>query len=129
MFLIPGRMEREAMPYGIYTIPEISMVGRTEEELTEAKVRYEVGIAKFRELARGQMIGDQIGVLKLLFDPVTLKVLGVHVIGEGATELVHIGQAVLALGGTLEYFRDAVFNYPTLAEAYKVAALSGLNKL
>jgi NAD(P) transhydrogenase len=129
MFVIPGRMERETMPYGIYTIPEISMVGRTEEELTAAKVRYEVGIAKFRELARGQMIGDQIGVLKLLFDPVTLKVLGVHVIGEGATELVHIGQAVLALGGTLEYFRDAVFNYPTLAEAYKVAALSGLNKL
>jgi NAD(P) transhydrogenase len=129
MFMIPGRMERETMPYGIYTIPEISMVGRTEEELTAAKVRYEVGVAKFRELARGQMIGDQIGVLKLLFDPVTLKVLGVHVIGEGATELVHIGQAVLALGGTLEYFRDAVFNYPTLAEAYKVAALSGLNKL
>jgi NAD(P) transhydrogenase len=129
MLMLPGHMDRETMPYGIYTIPEISMVGRTEEELTTARVRYEVGIAKFRELARGQMIGDQIGVLKLLFDPVTLKVLGVHVIGEGATELVHIGQAVLALGGTVEYFRDAVFNYPTLAEAYKVAALSGLNKL
>jgi NAD(P) transhydrogenase len=129
MFFVPGRMARETMPYGIYTIPEISMVGRSEEELTAAKVRYEVGVAKFRELARGQMIGDQIGVLKLLFDPVTLKVLGVHVIGEGATELIHIGQAVLSLGGTIDYFRDAVFNYPTLAEAYKVAALNGLNKL
>ncbi len=88
-----------------------------------------MGIAKFRELAKGQLIGDEIGVLKLLFDPETLKIFGVHVIGEGATELIHIGQTALALGGTLEYFRDAVFNYPTLAEAYKVAALSGLNKL
>jgi NAD(P) transhydrogenase len=92
-------------------------------------VRYEVGIAKFRELARGQMIGDQIGLLKLLFDPVTLKVLGVHVIGEGATELVHIGQAVMAFRGTLDYFITNVFNYPTLAECYKVAALDGYNKV
>jgi NAD(P) transhydrogenase len=129
MLGFPGRMAPETIPYGIYTIPEISMVGQTEEQLTSAKVRYEVGIAKFRELAKGQMIGDQIGVLKILFDPVSLRILGVHVIGEGATELIHIGQAVLALGGTLEYFRDAVFNYPTLAEAYKVAALSGINKL
>ncbi len=125
----PGHMIPETMPYGIYTIPEISMVGRTEQTLTAEKVRYEVGISKFKELAKGQMIGDEIGVLKVLFDPQTLKLLGVHVIGEGATEIIHIGQAVLTLGGTVEYFRDAVFNYPTLAEAYKVAALNGLNKI
>ena len=119
----------DALPYGIYTIPEISMVGRTEEELTAAAVPYEVGVARFRELAKGQMVGDEIGMLKLLFDPRTLKLLGVHVIGESATEIVHVGQAVLALGGTLEYFRDAVLNYPTFAEAYKVAALNGLNRL
>lgn len=129
MLGLPGSMTRETLPFGIYTIPEISMVGRTEQELTQAKIPYEVGISKFRELARGQMMGDQIGMLKLLFDPSSLRVLGVHIIGEGATELVHIGQAALSLGGTLEYFRDAVFNYPTLAEAYKVAALNGLNKL
>jgi NAD(P) transhydrogenase len=117
------------LPYGIYTIPEISMVGRTERELTEKKVPYEVGIARYAELAKGLMVGDQSGVLKLLFDPKTLEVLGVHVIGEHATEIIHIGQAVIALRGTLEYFRDTVFNYPTFAEAYKVAALNGLNKL
>jgi NAD(P) transhydrogenase len=125
----PGTMHPDQMPYGIYAIPEISMVGRTEQTLTAGKVRYEVGISKFRELAKGQMMGAQIGLLKIIFDPDTLKLLGVHCIGEGATEIIHIGQAVLALGGTLEYFRDAVFNYPTLAEAYKVAALNGLNKL
>ena len=120
---------RAALPYGIYTIPEISMVGKTERELTEAKQPYEVGVAKYEELAKGQLVGDQTGMLKLLFDPATRRVLGVHVIGEGATEIVHIGQSVMALGGTLEYFRDTVFNYPTFAEAYKVAALDGLNKL
>ncbi len=125
----PGRMVRETMPFGIYTIPEISMVGRTEEELTRLKVSYEVGIAKFRELAKGQLIGDEIGVLKLLFDPETLKIFGVHVIGEGATELIHIGQAVMTFGGTVDYFINNVFNFPTLAEAYKVAALNGVNKL
>jgi NAD(P) transhydrogenase len=117
------------LPYGVYSVPEISMVGKTEQELTAARIPYEVGIAKYAELARGQIIGDDIGFLKILFHPETRKVLGIHAIGEGAAEIIHIGQAVLTLGGTLEYFRDTVFNYPTLAEAYKVAALNGLNKL
>lgn len=129
MFDVPAGECRAATPYGIYTIPEISMIGKTERELTEAKQSYEVGIAKYDELAKGQLVGDQTGLLKLLFHPETKQVLGVHVIGEGATEIVHIGQAVMALGGTLEYFRDTVFNYPTFAEAYKVAAFDGLNKL
>lgn len=119
----------QLFPYGIYTIPEISMVGQTEEKLTAAKVPYEVGIAKYAELAKSMMLGDESGMLKLLFDRNTLKLLGVHIIGQRATEIVHIGQAVLSYGGTIEYFRDTVFNYPTLAEAYKVAALDGLNKL
>lgn len=119
----------ELFPYGIYTIPEISMVGQTEEKLTTAKVPYEVGISKYVELAKSMMLGDETGMLKLLFDRNTHKLLGVHVIGQRATEIIHIGQAVLAFGGSIEYFRDAVFNYPTLAEAYKVAALDGLNKL
>jgi NAD(P) transhydrogenase len=117
------------LPYGIYTIPEISMIGKTERQLTEEKIPYEVGVAKYDELARGQILGDQTGKLKILFDPRNLKLLGIHIIGEGATELIHIGQAVLNTGATIEYFRDTVFNYPTLAEAYKVAALNGLNKL
>jgi NAD(P) transhydrogenase len=117
------------LPYGIYTIPEISMVGKNERELTVARTPYEVGIARFAEIAKGQMVGDTSGMLKILFHPETLKVLGVHVIGESATEIVHIGQAVIQLGGTMEYFRDSVFNYPTFAEAYKVAALNGLNRL
>jgi NAD(P) transhydrogenase len=116
-------------PYGIYTIPEVSFVGRTEEQLTAAQVPYEVGVANYREIARGGIIGDTIGRLKLLFHRETGAVLGVHIIGDGATELVHIGQAVIALGGTIRYFVDHVFNYPTLAECYKVAALAGLNKL
>jgi NAD(P) transhydrogenase len=117
------------LPYGVYTIPEISMIGKTERQLTEEKIPYEVGIARYEELARGQILGDQTGRLKLLFDPRDLKLLGIHIIGEGATELVHIGQAIMNTGATIEYFRDTVFNYPTLAEAYKVAALNGLNKL
>lgn len=129
MFGLPATHSPGALPYGIYTIPEISMVGKTEEQLTAAKVPYEVGIAKYEELAKSQMLGDEYGMLKLLFDPQSLKLLGVHMIGDRATEVIHIGQAVLALGGTIEYLRDAVFNYPTLAEAYKVAALDGLNKL
>jgi NAD(P) transhydrogenase len=129
MFGVPGKMSSNLIPYGIYTIPEISMVGQTEEQLTRDKVPYEVGVARYAELAKGQMLGDDQGLLKLLFDPASLKLLGVHVIGDRATEIVHIGQAVLALGGTIDYFRDTVFNYPTLAEAYKVAALDGLNKL
>ncbi len=129
MFGAYCRSRREAIPYGIYTIPEISTVGKTEQELTAAKIPYEIGIAKFDELAKGQMLGTEVGLLKILFDPKTLKLLGVHVIGESAAEIVHIGQAVLALGGTIEYFRDTVFNYPTFAEAYKVAGLDGLNRL
>lgn len=116
------------LPYGIYTIPEISMVGRNEDELTSGGVPYEVGVARYREIARGQLIGDTVGMLKLLFHSETRELLGVHAIGEGATELVHIGQAVIAHGGKLDYFIDAVFNYPTLAECYKVAALAALNK-
>jgi NAD(P) transhydrogenase len=117
------------MPYGLFTIPEISMVGQTEQQLTEERVPYEVGMARFSEIARGQIAGDESGMLKLLFHRETRNLLGVHVIGESATEIVHIGQTVMALGGTIDYFRDTVFNYPTMAECYKVAALDGLNKL
>ena len=105
------------------------MIGRTEQELTAAGVPYETGIARYDEIARGQIIGDETGMLKILFDPDTLKLLGVHAIGESATEIIHIGQTALALDGTIDFFRDTVFNYPTFAEAYKVAALNGLNKL
>ena len=117
------------MPYGLFTIPEISMVGQNEQQLTKERVPYEMGIAHFGEIARGQIAGDRTGMLKLLFHRDTRELLGVHVIGEAATEIVHIGQAVMSLGGTIDYFRDAVFNYPTMAECYKVAALDGLNKL
>jgi NAD(P) transhydrogenase len=116
-------------PYGIYTIPEISFIGQTEDQLTDAGVPYEIGVAYFREIARGQIRGDTTGRLKLIFSPDTKLLLGVHIIGEGASELLHIGQAVLALKGTVEYFVDTVFNYPTLAECYKAAAFNGLNKL
>jgi NAD(P) transhydrogenase len=105
------------------------MVGRTEEELTAAGIPYEVGKAPYRELARGQIIGDMTGMLKLIFHLHTRELLGVHIIGEGASELVHVGQAALAFGGTVDYFVDTVFNYPTLAEAYKVAAFDGINRL
>ncbi|MBM4266002.1 MAG: Si-specific NAD(P)(+) transhydrogenase [Deltaproteobacteria bacterium] len=129
MFGAPFSHAPALLPYGIYTIPEISMVGKTEEQLTEQKIPYEVGTARFEELARGQMIGDRTGRLKLLFGPDDLKLLGVHIIGDGAAELVHIGQMVMSYGGTVELLRDSVFNYPTLAEAYKVAAFDGLNRL
>jgi NAD(P) transhydrogenase len=129
MFGIPFEHPPDLLPYGIYTIPEVSMVGQTEETLTSNKVPYEVGIAKYSELAKSMMLGDEAGMLKLLFDPETHKLLGVHALGQRATEIIHIGQAVLFYGGSVEYFRDMVFNYPTLAEAYKVAALDGLNKL
>lgn len=119
----------ELFPYGIYTIPEISMVGKTEEQLTQASIPYEAGIAQYKELARGQLLGDDTGMLKLLIHQENHKILGVHAIGTGATELIHIGQAVMALSGTVDYFLDNVFNFPTLAEAYKVAALNGVNKL
>ena len=116
-------------PYGIYTIPEISFIGKTEEQLTQEDVPYEVGKAYYRETARGQIRGDTTGRLKLIFHRDTRKILGVHIIGEGATELVHIGQAVMTLDGTIQYFIDTVFNYPTLAECYKVAAFNGLGRL
>ena len=119
----------ELFPYGIYAVPEISMVGLTEQECNQRGIAYEVGIARFRETARGQIIGLREGMLKMLFSIETQKLLGVHIIGEGATELVHIGQAVISLGGTLDYFVQTVFNYPTLAEGYKVAALDAYNRM
>ncbi|MET0134764.1 MAG: Si-specific NAD(P)(+) transhydrogenase [Kibdelosporangium sp.] len=116
-------------PIGIYTIPEISYVGATEAELTTSAVPYEIGTARYRELARGQIAGDSYGMLKLLVSTMDRKLLGVHVFGTGATDLVHIGQAVMGCGGTVDYLVDAVFNYPTLSEAYKVAALDATNKI
>jgi NAD(P) transhydrogenase len=116
-------------PFGIYTIPEISFIGKTEEQLTDEDVPYEVGVAYYREIARGQIRGDTTGRLKLIFHRETLEILGVHIIGEGASELLHIGQAVMILKGKVTYFVETVFNYPTLAECYKAAAFNGLNKL
>jgi NAD(P) transhydrogenase len=116
-------------PYGIYTIPEISFTGKTEEQLTDEDVPYEVGLAYYRETARGQIRGDNNGRLKIIFHRETHEILGVHIIGEDASELVHIGQAVMILKGTVDYFVNTVFNYPTLAECYKMAAFNGLNKL
>jgi len=117
------------LPFGIYTIPEVSMVGQTEESLAAAGQEYEIGIARYFELARGQIINDHDGMLKIIFDPESRRLLGVHIVGERATELVHIGQAVMTGGGTLDYFGDTVFNHPTLSEAYKVAALDGFARL
>jgi len=125
----PVRISDTPQPIGIYSIPEISFVGRTEDELTEACVPFEVGVSRYRELARGQIVGDSYGVLKLLVSPEDRKLLGVHVFGTSATELIHIGQAVMGCGGTVDYLVDAVFNYPTLAESYKVAALDATNKM
>lgn len=119
----------ELFPYGIYSVPEISIVGKNEEELTDAGIPYEIGKAQYREIARGQILGDSIGLLKLIFHLKTRELLGVHIIGEGASELVHIGQAVMAFKGTVDYFVNTVFNYPTLAECYKTAALDGINRL
>jgi NAD(P) transhydrogenase len=116
-------------PYGIYTIPEISFIGKTEEQLTAEDIPYEVGMGYYRDTARGQIRGDTTGRLKLIFHPQTRLLLGVHIIGEGASELIHIGQAVMTLGATIDYFIDTVFNYPTLAECYKVAAFNGLGRL
>lgn len=125
----PLRGIHHLQPIGIYTIPEISFIGHTEDGLTASHVPFEVGISRYRELARGQIIGDTYGMLKLLVSPETRALLGVHVFGTGATELLHIGQAVMGCGGTIDYLVDAVFNYPTLAESYKVAALDAMNKL
>jgi NAD(P) transhydrogenase len=126
---LPVHSNSAVYPYGIYTIPEISFIGKTEEQLTEEDVPYEVGVAYYREIARGQIRGDTTGRLKLIFHRETKELLGVHIIGEGASEILHIGQAVMILKGTVEYFVDTVFNYPTLAECYKAAAFNGLNKL
>ncbi len=125
----PASSNPSYFPFGIYTIPEISFIGKTEEQLTDEDVPYEVGVAYYREIARGQIRGDTTGRLKLIFHRDTLELLGVHIIGEGASELLHIGQAVLILKGKVDYFVDTVFNYPTLAECYKAAAFNGLNKL
>jgi NAD(P) transhydrogenase len=125
----PVHTMQKLQPIGIYSIPEISYIGQNEEELTKENVPFEVGIARYRELARGQIIGDSYGMLKLLVSLNHHRLLGVHVFGTGATELVHIGQAVMGCGGTVDYLVDAVFNYPTLAEAYKVAALDAMNKI
>ena len=116
-------------PYGIYSIPEISMVGATEQALTQQGVPYEVGLARYREIARGQLIADTHGMLKLIFHQQSRRLLGVHALGTGATELIHIGQAVMAAGMSIDYFVESVFNYPTLAECYKVAALDGINRV
>jgi NAD(P) transhydrogenase len=125
----PAQTNPATYPYGIYTIPEISFIGKTEEQLTDDDVPYEVGVAYYREIARGQIRGDTTGRLKIIFHRETREILGVHIIGEGASELLHIGQAVMVLKGTIDYFVDNVFNYPTLAECYKAAAFNGLNKL
>ncbi|MFD7896803.1 Si-specific NAD(P)(+) transhydrogenase [Streptomyces sp. NPDC059743] len=125
----PVNAMHHLQPIGIYTIPEISFIGRTEDQLTDARVPFEVGISRYRELARGQIIGDAHGMLKLLVSPEDRRLLGVHCFGSGATELIHIGQAVMGCGGTVDYLVDAVFNYPTLAESYKVAALDVTNKI
>jgi NAD(P) transhydrogenase len=125
----PLRASGLLQPIGIYSIPEISFIGRTEDQLTQENIPFEVGISRYRELARGQIIGDSYGVLKLLVSLEDRTVLGVHAFGTGATELIHIGQAVMGCGGTVDYLVDAVFNYPTLAESYKVAALDATNKM
>jgi NAD(P) transhydrogenase len=128
-FGLPVQTDPESYPYGIYTIPQISFIGKTEEQLTDADVPYEVGVAYYREIARGQIAGHTDGRLKLLFHRETLELLGVHIFGENAAELLHIGQAVFKLKGKITYFVDTVFNYPTLAECYKTAAFNGLNRL
>ena len=125
----PGAKLMDPQPIGIYSIPEVSYVGATEVDLTKESVPYEVGVSRYRELARGQIAGDTYGMLKILVSTDDLKLLGVHIFGSGATDLVHIGQAVMGCGGTVEYLVDAVFNYPTLSEAYKVAALDVMNKI
>lgn len=119
----------EFFPYGIYSVPEISTCGMSEEEITERGIPYECGIARFRETSRGQIMGLGNGMLKLIFSLKTRRLLGVHIVGEGATELIHIGQAVMNLKGTLDFFLENTFNYPTLAEAYKIAALHAFNRM
>ncbi|MCB1460863.1 MAG: Si-specific NAD(P)(+) transhydrogenase [Nitratireductor sp.] len=125
----PAHDPPEFFPYGIYSVPEMSTVGMTEEEVIERGIAYESGIARFRETSRGHIMGLDRGLLKMLFSLKTRRLLGCHIVGEGATELIHIGQAVLNLKGTLDYFVENTFNYPTLAEAYKIAALDAWNRM
>src|SRR5262249_21728618 len=125
----PLRMMSSPVPYGIYTIPEISFVGPGERELTEAAVPYVVGLARYRGLARGEIAGDRSGLLKLLVHADTRDVLGVHILGTSATELVHVGQTVIASDLKVDYLVDAVFNVPTFSDAYKIAALDACNRL
>ena len=125
----PVHKSPEFFPYGIYAVPEMSTVGMTEEEVIERKIPYEVGITPLRETSRGKVMGLDSGMIKTIFSTKTRRLLGVHIVGEGATELIHIGQAVLTLKGTLDYFLENAFNYPTLAEAYKVAALYAHNRM
>ena len=127
-FDVPARSVPELFPFGIYTIPEIAVVGKNEEQLTQEGVPYEVGKASYKEISRGQIAGDRTGLLKLLFHNESLKLLGVSIIGEGACELIHIGQAVLSFGGNIDYFVETVFNYPTFAECYKTAAFDAINR-
>lgn len=128
-FQVEANSIPELFPYGIYTIPEISMVGKTEQQLTDEGIPYQDGVAHYREVAKGQIIGDSIGLLKIIFHLETRKLLGIHIIGDGASELIHIGQSVLTFNGTVDYFINTVFNYPTLAEAYKIAAFDGINRM
>jgi NAD(P) transhydrogenase len=119
----------EFFPYGIYSVPEISTTGLTEEEVRARGIPYEVGVARFRETSRGHIMGLNSGMMKMIFSTKTRRLLGVHILGEGATELIHIGQAVLNLKGTIDYFIQNTFNYPTLAEAYKIAGLDAWNRM
>jgi NAD(P) transhydrogenase len=127
--LEPAHAPPEFFPYGIYSVPEISTIGMSEEQVRERGIPYEAGVARFRETSRGHIMGIESGFLKMLFALETRRLLGIHIMGEGATELIHIGQAVLNLEGTLDYFVENTFNYPTLAEAYKVAALDAWNRM
>jgi NAD(P) transhydrogenase len=128
-FEIPMPPAPEHFPYGIYSVPEISTVGMNEQEVQQRGIHYECGIARFRETSRGHIMGLDQGLLKMIISIKTRRVLGVHIVGEGATELIHIGQAVINLKGTLDYFIENTFNYPTLAEAYKIAALDAWNRM
>ncbi|MBA3913376.1 MAG: FAD-dependent oxidoreductase [Acidobacteriales bacterium] len=128
MFSRPAASNPECYPYAIYAMPEIAMVGQTEQSLKREGIDYQVGVARYEELVKAQIAGES-GFLKLLFDPDTLHLLGVHVMGAGAAEVIHVGQAVLRYGGTIEYLRENVFNYPTIAEAYQLAAVDGLRKV
>ena len=128
-FDAPSQAPPEFFPYGIYSVPEMSTIGMTEEQVRAKTIPYECGVARFRETARGQIMGLNSGFMKMIFALETRRLLGVHIVGEGATELIHIGQAVLNLGGTLDYFVENTFNYPTLAEAYKIAALDAWNRM